>query len=136
MKTCTGCKEVKCLDEFSRHSGFKDGRNSRCKVCKTTAQKAGYKSGQYAKVPYSYKKQLKQRYGLTVEEYEAMLERCNGRCQICDSKDKLNVDHCHATGAVRGLLCTSCNTGLGKLGDTREGLLAALRYLDGEPTGS
>lgn len=33
-------------------------------------------------------------------------------------------------------LCTPCNTGLGKLGDTREGLLAALRYLDGEPTGS
>lgn len=136
MKACTGCKEVKSLDEFSLHSGFKDGRNSRCKTCKTTAQMAGYKSGQYTKAPYSYRKQLKQKYGLTEEQYAVMLEECKGLCQICGSDSKLNVDHCHTTGEVRGLLCTACNTGLGKLGDTRESLLAALRYLDGEPTGS
>ncbi len=41
----------------------------------------------------------------------------------------MNVDHCHASGKVRGILCTVCNTGLGMLGDTLEGLRAATDYL-------
>ena len=136
MKVCTGCKETKDLECFSLHSGFKDGRNSRCKICKCTAQKAGYKRGDYTKVPYSYKSDIKYKYGMSMETYENMLIACDNKCQICGSDGKLNIDHCHSTGVVRGLLCTRCNTGLGKLGDSREGLLAALRYLDGESTGS
>lgn len=137
MKICRGCSETKPLADFGAHPGFKDGRNSKCKACKDAQRRESIAAGRAQKhTPYSYKRQLKSKYGLTVEAYDAMLEKCKGCCHLCGSAGKLNVDHCHSTGAVRGLLCTACNTGLGKLGDTRESLLAALRYLDGESTGS
>ena len=55
----------------------------------------------------------------------------NDTCALCWKKsDKLNVDHCHDTGLVRGLLCYSCNTGLGQLKDSPVFLKAALIYLE------
>jgi len=72
------------------------------------------------------------RYGLTLEEYRAILARQGGVCAICRRADRrLCVDHCHATGKVRGFLCGPCNTGLGCLGDNPEFLRAAIEYLDG-----
>ena len=62
---------------------------------------------------------LRRRYGITIEEYDKMLEKQNGCCAICgihcdDIKSKhLCIDHCHQTGKVRGLLCRSCNAYLG-----------------------
>jgi hypothetical protein len=41
-----------------------------------------------------------------------------------------NVDHCHSTGQIRGVLCCECNTGIGKLGDNAEGVRRALAYLE------
>ncbi len=79
---------------------------------------------------------IKQKYGLTKEGYAALLEQQDSRCAICDtafaelSARQVNVDHCHKTGAIRGLLCTGCNTGLGLLGDSAEGLRKALDYLE------
>jgi hypothetical protein len=74
-------------------------------------------------------------HGLSLEDYESMVSVVPG-CAICGAlpKDKyaLHIDHDHNTGRVRGLLCNSCNTGLGKLGDNAAGLRAALEYL-GEP---
>lgn len=54
-----------------------------------------------------------------------------GSCEICGVKPRggLVVDHDHKTGDYRGMICTSCNTGLGKLGDTLEGVMRAARYL-------
>jgi hypothetical protein len=74
-------------------------------------------------------------YSMSVEQYEELLSYQDGRCAICrelprgTKRGKLNVDHCHETGAVRGLLCSTCNTGIGKLGDSIEGLERALAYL-------
>lgn len=136
MKKCTGCNELKALDCFSLHKGFKDGRNSKCKLCKSTLQRQGHREGRYPHTPYSYGRQLKGKYGITIEEYESMLLRCESKCEICGEEKSLNVDHCHSTGSVRGLLCTKCNTGLGKFGDDIEMLRRAIRYLDGESTGS
>ncbi|MBK7092444.1 MAG: endonuclease VII domain-containing protein [bacterium] len=71
-------------------------------------------------------------FGITVEQYYAMHESQNGVCAICggnSSSGRLRVDHCHSTGKVRGLLCDSCNLGLGKLGDTAKSLEKALLYL-------
>lgn len=65
---------------------------------------------------------LKQ-YGLTIEDYEEMHRRQGHRCAICkihQSKftKQFNVDHCHKTGKVRGLLCLHCNSALGYMKDS------------------
>lgn len=70
------------------------------------------------------------RYGITVEEYDLMKAAQNGVCKLCHHPTrKLDVDHCHETGAVRGLLCMQCNHALGILGDNVEGLKRALKYV-------
>lgn len=64
---------------------------------------------------------------------EAMYEAQDGRCAICRKPERwryLSVDHCHGTGRVRGLLCSMCNTAIGKLGDNADGVRQALRYLE------
>jgi len=75
------------------------------------------------------------RYGLTPVDYAAMLDAQGGRCAICGEEAertarRLSVDHCHATGKVRGLLCRDCNVGLGVFGDEAEALRRAAEYLE------
>jgi len=53
----------------------------------------------------------------------------SSECQICGSTDKLCYDHCHTTGKFRGVLCRSCNSAIGLLGDTKESLYKAYKYL-------
>ena len=53
------------------------------------------------------------KYGITEDEYTAMLEAQEGRCAICNLERKLVIDHDHKTGKVRGLLCKPCNAMLG-----------------------
>lgn len=76
---------------------------------------------------------LRINFGISVDAYEAMNAAQGGLCGICGKTDatgrRLAVDHCHATGKIRGLLCGVCNTGIGKLGDTVDRLERALAYL-------
>jgi hypothetical protein len=74
---------------------------------------------------------LKGRYGLTEDQYLEMVDKRNGKCDICDVvyTKTLNVDHNHKTGEVRGLLCNNCNRGLGHLKDSIEILESAIYYL-------
>lgn len=68
------------------------------------------------------------KYGLTKEEGETLLAR--GACECCGRvTNALAIDHCHDTGKVRGALCHSCNTAIGKLGDGVDGVWKALDYL-------
>lgn len=69
------------------------------------------------------------RYGLTTDQYESLLKKQDGKCAICLGKDARNIDHCHSTGKVRGLLCGNCNLALGLLKDNRDVLLRAISYL-------
>lgn len=74
-----------------------------------------------------------QKYRITVADWDQMHDEQLGRCGICLttlSDVKVCVDHDHATGDVRGLLCNDCNMGLGLLGDTSVRLLAAHQYLE------
>lgn len=79
---------------------------------------------------------LKQRYGITGEKYDEMLAAQGGACAICrapqgDSQYKrLYVDHCHASGTIRGLLCMACNVGIARFGDDPNTLRAAILYLE------
>lgn len=84
---------------------------------------------------------LMTKYSLTPEEYKQILISQNYCCAICDThqeklKRRLSVDHCHQTGNIRGLLCTSCNTGIGKLSDSVEKLQRAINYLSKKTLGS
>lgn len=76
---------------------------------------------------------LRRNFGITAEQYDAMLIKQKGVCAICSSKHKtmrLSVDHCHKTGKVRGLLCGRCNTGIGMLADSVKLVTAAKIYLE------
>ena len=68
-----------------------------------------------------------QPHGLTVLAARAF--RIGKSCEICGDAKNLNVDHCHATKKIRGILCTKCNTGLGFFRDSLERLNAAIKYL-------
>ncbi len=83
---------------------------------------------------------LKRTYGITFRQYRLMLDEQNHKCKICGGegfimnadrhKMKLVVDHCHATGKVRGLLCHNCNRALGLMQDSIDILQAAIAYLN------
>lgn len=79
-------------------------------------------------------KNLKHNYGLTVEEFEALLLAQAGVCAICSQPSRsakpLCVDHCHVTGRVRGLLCQHCNTAIGMMEDSTDRLKKAIAYLE------
>lgn len=74
------------------------------------------------------------KYGLTLEQYNQMLEAQNHCCAICgehesEQKNSLSVDHNHTTGAVRALLCDACNTAIGLLRESPQILAQAVEYL-------
>lgn len=76
---------------------------------------------------------VKHKYGIEYLEYDAMIEAQDGKCAICGEppvgRKHLDVDHCHETGKVRGLLCYPCNRGIGNLGDDSNRVMAAAAYL-------
>jgi hypothetical protein len=80
--------------------------------------------------------ELKKRYGITSDDYLLMLESQNNVCAICRGPQTntrtnyFDVDHCHKTGKVRGLLCTNCNHGIGKFQDDKKLMLHAYNYLE------
>lgn len=136
-KICTSCKVEKLHSEFYADKRRESGTSSMCKECwrlyeKNRRDKMGYKGRKTKKLKYLY--------GLTYEEYMAMLKEQNDKCAICNNKEqvfnhqskkvqKLCVDHDHDTGAIRGLLCTACNKGLGHFKENADRLLNAHLYL-------
>lgn len=130
MKHCKKCDTTKPLSEFHNKAGRKDGKASTCKTCVNDRAR-----------PYdpakNKDKHLRKMYGITLEQYNEMLAKQGGVCAICGGTEKIKgrlmaVDHCHATGAVRGILCSHCNRALGFFRDDVESLKRALKYLGGE----
>lgn len=108
-------------------------------------QKEYYQNHKISYDPVKYKQneaklwanQLKYRMGITPEQYEELLKEQNGVCAICKEfnkrKDRIirfDVDHCHRTGRVRGLLCNNCNQALGRIKDSIPNLKTAIGYLE------
>lgn len=121
-KTCSRCKQSKDLSEFTPRNGNRKGHLAWCKSCYCN---------------YSRERRLAA-LGINEDAFSSMLEKQNGLCGVCGVSDgtklsgdkhRLCVDHDHVSGRVRGLLCHSCNRGLGLLGDTVECLERAAQYL-------
>lgn len=139
MKKCTVCKEELPFDRYHKSKSTKDGFGYRCIVCDRKARQKYREENTERFAEVSRRKQLKHKYNITLEEYETLRVSQGCVCAICgSSKNNVtgkrrdwnwSVDHCHETGRVRGLLCNSCNRGLGMLGDTVERLEKALLYL-------
>ena len=76
------------------------------------------------------KSNLRCRYGIEIETYEAMHRAAKGRCAVCGRKVPLVVDHDHSDMSIRGLICSRDNRAIGLLGDSAENLRKALSYLE------
>ena len=139
MKPCSKCKQLKNLAEF-----YVDKRRNRptaqCKDCtKLVASSHKWRKANPEKEKASTRKsKLKCKYNITLEALEALWLTQNKSCAICKrpvsldathKASKPHIDHCHVTGVVRGLLCLTCNTGLGMFGDSLDLLSAASSYL-------
>lgn len=82
---------------------------------------------------YRTERKFQKKYGIEFADYDVMLQVQAGRCIVCDrefGKRKPHVDHCHSTGMVRGLLCYTCNVGLGSFGDDPDRLRSAALYIE------
>lgn len=128
-KVCSKCKIRQPLAEF--YVAYRSRRlESWCRSCK-------YKSDKARRTPESRKLEnrsnILRKYGLTIQGYDALLKSQGGVCAICGRTSttgrNLAVDHDHTSGRIRGLLCDSCNGGLGLLQDSEEILEKALAYL-------
>lgn len=134
MKKCTKCGVQKPLSEFYRTKLKKDGFQSGCKICSDLSNKKTKEKDPQKYAEMRRKHKLKKEYNLTLENFNVLKIQQKGCCAICKSKLKdgqgTHVDHCHKTGIVRGLLCNSCNRGIGYLQDSLEILKSAQAYLE------
>src|SRR5690348_7103267 len=123
MRRCNTCGMEKPSDAFywRRRENY---YYFECRTCKNQKTARGNQTRMWKR----------QGIPITQEGYERLLQAQNGRCAICgrpatEFKRSLAVDHCHRTGAVRGLLCGPHNSALGMFGDSIDELEAAIRYL-------
>jgi hypothetical protein len=145
MVECQHCLETKSVSEFApSHLAAR-----RCRPCNTKQVKAyrhenpdvirQYNRDYKKRNPDMYRNSiLKTKFGITLEQYEEILDGQNGVCAICEREEdgflhgvrkNLAVDHCHGTGEVRGLLCSRCNGAIGHFREEVGILEKAILYL-------
>ncbi len=159
-KLCPGCNEWKLHEEFYHHKADPKKPRGYCKKCNIEKSKAYTETSHYlasrgkagramrdkakrkTKARRRYKElnpdwlrweQIEKAYGLTKLAWRTILEEQRGVCAICHKAftgKEPHVDHNHATGMVRGLICRACNTALGLLCEDREILIGMIDYLD------
>lgn len=116
--TCKKCGKEKEPKEFHNHIGMKSGKDGSCASCRAKENKEA-----------SFQK----RYGITVNDYLKLYSEQKGCCAICNILlEILDVDHCHQSKIVRGLLCNNCNRGIGFFKDNPIFLRKAAEYLEKE----
>jgi len=124
QKKCYRCQEDKPLEAFAKNKAKPDGLQERCKdCCKSHYHNSGYTNRQRALA-------LKKKYGLTLLDYDLMVDEQGGQCAICGAEEKLYVDHDHNTGKIRGLLCNTCNRAIGLLKDDSLTVYKAAEYVE------
>lgn len=148
MKQCTQCGTLKPLNEFSKDKYKRDGHRSACKICNKKDHLRRYtvdpesnrlRSQEYRKrlretnpeklILANRRTKLKRAYGLSLEDYQNMYDKQNGKCACCRKEQKkLVVDHNHTTNKVRELLCNQCNTALGLLNENIDVMHSLIEY--------
>lgn len=141
-KTCRDCRERKPLEAFPLQKGGRHGRHPLCKLCRAAQERARYardrdrileraRTNPTTKLSNRWSK-LKRQRGVTRDWYLTLVWAQSGRCAICADWFglQLRVDHDHATGSIRGLLCERCNFGIGNLGDDPAACDGAAVYLE------
>ena len=126
-KRCSACAEAKPLEAFHRQPTGVMGRHSWCKACFNVKARASRKK---TSTPEQKRRwNLRTKYRLEPADVERMSEAQSGKCAICEKAlIRPHIDHCHKTGAVRGLLCLPCNIKLHAIEDETY-LAAAQAYL-------
>lgn len=137
LKSCTKCGQSKPMADFHLYASGKP--KSWCKVCQLAYMRDKRRDiPKVTKAVIKRRERLKEKFGITEQEYDAMLVAQHGVCAICGMPERkiirgvvppLAVDHCHTTGNVRGLLCHACNIGLGMFRDNPGLLVKAIEYI-------
>jgi hypothetical protein len=126
---CTRCRKSKPPGAFAFHRSTKRhprGLQSECRVCQSERRRE-----ELARDPMrNIRQQVRQRYGLSLDDLAAMKAAQGGVCAICGGPGRLYVDHDHDSGRIRGLLCNRCNLAIGQFGDEPELLRQAARYVE------
>jgi len=138
VRTCRTCNTTKPIDEFHRRGKYRRGS---CAPCCAVKRKARWQSNAVRESDAATLRRWRLgKFGITPEQYDLVLAAQNGGCAICGSTlgdengRRLAVDHDHASGRVRGLLCVACNRQLGIFESFQEQALAYLgQYGDGHP---
>jgi hypothetical protein len=112
-KYCRRCDQIRPFSEWHKNSRQSDGLTSYCKPCRKELGRLSH---------------LKRTFGLTPQQLAAIIEAQDGTCAVCDGPPQ-HIDHDHATGEVRGVLCGPCNMGLGQFQDDPTRLTRAASYL-------
>lgn len=136
-KTCRTCKISKPIGDFSRKENSKTGISTACDECHRERDRKRYERQPERRKDIAKWGYLKWNFGITKDQWHTMLQTQNCRCAICcaefvtvgRSKNNPCVDHDHATGRLRGLLCRRCNQGIGLLQDSASVAESASAYL-------
>lgn len=136
VKHCSKCGHDKSIELFSNDKTSKDGLCHWCKNCCSLNSRRHHENNKNSE-EYKLKRRdsyLRTTYNISLNDYNDMLNRQDGKCLICirelaDGGHTTHVDHCHSSGEVRGLLCTNCNRGLGYFKEDVDSLYRAITYL-------
>lgn len=123
---CPDCKTVESVEDFPRNRSAPRGRAGYCKPCNAARSRASRERLHGG----SREHHLRRRYGITGEQYDALVTAQGGLCALCRERLPEHVDHDHVTGVVRGVLCSCCNQGLGNFRNRGDVMRNAIDYLE------
>lgn len=126
MKRCPACQRWLPVEDFPRNRSTRSGRGVYCKPCHNRIGRENRVRRHGSTRHYH----LVRRYGITAAQADALFAAQDGLCAICRERPAEHVDHDHASGKVRALLCFNCNGGLGQFRDRPDLLRAAADYLE------
>ncbi len=128
-KRCPRCEQTYPLEGFVINRSSSRGIGGYCLACHNEVVRENVQKNHGS----TRNLHLKRRYDLTSDEVAVMAEQQGGKCAICRDRAAEHVDHDHRTGEVRGILCFTCNVGLGNFRDDPDLMLKAHRYLTRRP---